>query len=353
MNTAYPAFDHPAAWHSTSFSGKDEFAIDLQRRHLDVIADAVHHAGKQSVTPDTLDQQNFPLHGISDDLALWRRELNDGRGFILFRGFPVDEFSLSQWELIFLGLGSHFGYPISQSNLGDLVGHVVNVGDKDRRERAYRNSRELDLHTDRCDYIGMLCLQRALQGGLSGYASALTIHNTIREERPELLESLYRGYRLHRFGEQAPGEPPVTEQEIPVFSVCEGYPNVIFIRGYIDLALDEGFYTLDPLQREALDFMDTVANRAEICLELMLEPGEATITNNCLLLHKRTAFVDGDTDETRRHLLRLWLTDPERPASQGVLAHKTDRGITKLAGRGTYYKGPAPGYQRSDADDGY
>ena len=47
MNTAYPAFDHPRASHSTSFSGKDEFAIDLQRRHLDVIANAVHHAGNQ------------------------------------------------------------------------------------------------------------------------------------------------------------------------------------------------------------------------------------------------------------------------------------------------------------------
>ena len=353
MSQVYPAFEHPAAWHSTSFSGKDEIAVDLQRRHLDVIADAVRHAEKQSVTPYTLNKTNFPLHGIADDLAGWRSELNNGRGFILFRGFPVEEYSLSQWELIFLGLGIHFGQPISQSNLGELVGHVVNIGGKDRRERAYRNSRELDLHTDRCDYIGMLCLKRALQGGLSGYASALTIHNTIRDERPELLEPLYRGYRLHRFGEEAPGEPPVTDQEIPIFSVCDGYPNVIFIRGYIDLALDEGFYSLSELQQEALDYMEAVSNREDICLEMMLEPGEATITNNCLLLHKRTAFVDGDTEQTRRHLLRLWLNDSNRPAAQGVLAHKTDRGISKLEGRGTYYDGPAPGYQGSDADDGY
>ena len=351
MNSHYPAFEHPAAWRSTQINGKDQVAIDLERPHLQALADALHHAEKHSVTPNTLNRQNFPLDDIAADVAGWRRELDEGLGFVLFRGFPVEQFSVQQWELIFLGLGIHFGRPISQSNLGDLVGHVVNIGDKDRRERAYRNSRKLDLHTDRCDYIGMLCLTQAKEGGLSGYASALTIHNIIREERPELLEPLYEGYRLHRFGEQTPGEPPVTEVAIPIFSVCEGYPNVIFIRGYIDLAVDEGFYALSDTQSEALDFMETVSNREDVCLKMMLEPGEATITNNCLLLHDRTAFTDGDTDDTRRHLLRLWLTDPDRPASHGVLAHKTDQGIAKQDGRGTYYKGA--GFTGTDADDGY
>ena len=353
MNTHYTPFNHPAAWHSSEIKGKDDLAIDLQPRHLNAFANALNHAEKQAVSLDTLDQSNFPLDDIADDLALWRRELNDGRALLLLRGFPVNEYSLAQWELIFLGLGQYFGRPISQSNLGDLVGHVVNIGDKDRRERAYRNSRALDLHTDRCDYIGMLCLKQAAEGGLSGYASALTIHNVIQKERPELLAPLYRGYRLHRFGEQAPGEPLITNEEIPIFSVCQGYPNVIFIRGYIDLAIDEGFYTPSALEVEALDFMDAVANRADVCLNMMLEPGEATITNNCLLLHNRTEFVDGDSDETRRHLLRLWLADPQRPASPGVMAHKTDRGIDKMEDRGTYYQGTAPNYHANDLDDTY
>ena len=106
-----------------------------------------------------------------------------------------------------MGLGLHLGHPVSQSNLGDLVGHVVNVGGDDRRERAYRNNRSLSLHTDRCDYIGMLCLNEAKTGGVSGFCSAIAVHNEILATRPELLAPLYAGYRLHRFGEQAPGEP--------------------------------------------------------------------------------------------------------------------------------------------------
>ena len=38
-------------------------------------------------------------------------------------------------------------------------GKVVNIGGQDARERAYRNARSLNLHTDRCDYLGMLCLR--------------------------------------------------------------------------------------------------------------------------------------------------------------------------------------------------
>ena len=284
-NFQYQPFEHAAAWRATDIKSKDDLAIDLDHRHLNAIADALRHIQNLALTPSDLTRDNFPLTGIAQDVVSWRRELDSGRGLMLFRGFPIDEYSVEQWELIFLGLGLHFGQPVSQSNLGDLVGHVINIGDKDRRERAYRNSRELDLHTDRCDYIGMLCLKRAEQGGLSGYASALTIHNIIGEERPELLAPLYAGYRLHRFGEQAEGEPPITEEKIPIFSVCETYPNVIFIRGYIDLAVDEGYYTLSTLESEALDFMETVSNRSDVCLNMMLEPGEATVTNNCLLLH--------------------------------------------------------------------
>ena len=190
MNSRIQPFEHPAAWRSSDINSKDDLAIDLDRRHLSAFASALQRAEKSSESPATLTRELFALDDIADDLTRWRRELDGGRGLLLLRGFPVENYSPVQWELIFLGLGLHFGQPVSQSNLGDLVGHVVNIGDQDRRERAYRNSRALDLHADRCDYIGMLCLKPALEGGLSGYASALAIHNIIREERPELLEPL-------------------------------------------------------------------------------------------------------------------------------------------------------------------
>ncbi len=55
--------------------------------------------------------------------------------------------------------------------MGDRLGHVVDVAGKDPKERAYRNSTELALHTDACDAVAMLCLQKAARGRASGFTS--------------------------------------------------------------------------------------------------------------------------------------------------------------------------------------
>ena len=342
---------HEAAWKAGELSAKSDLAVNLTEDQLRAFHTALTAAEETGKTLTELRRSDFPMPAIAADIAGWKHRLADGIGLVWFRGLPVTRYSVEQWEKLYLGLGLHLGLPVSQSNLGDLVGHVVNIGGKDRRERAYRNNRKLDLHTDRCDYIGMLCLQKAKSGGVSGYASALAVHNEIHRSRPELLAPLYKGFKLHRFGEQPPGKPPITEQNIPIFSLADGYPNVIYIRGYIDLAIQEGFYLPSEVEQAALDYFDELASSEEFCFNMLLEPGEAVFTNNCLLLHKRTAFEDYEEPERRRHLLRLWLSDPERPASAGVRAHKTNRGIEKRDDRGTYYQGP--GYANPNVDDGY
>jgi hypothetical protein len=255
----------------------------------------------------------------------------------MLRGFPVERMNADDLRLMFLGLGSHIGRPTSQSALGDLVGDVINIGNDDRNERAYRSRRELKLHTDRCDHIGMLCIRPAMAGGVSGYASALAIHNEMLSRRPDLLAYLYRGYFHHRFGEQAPGEPLVTRQRIPIFSVTDGVPSAILIRGYIDLAADEGHVTLSEAETEALDMFEEIGNRPEFRLNMTLKPGEATFTNNCCVLHTRTAFEDANDPAHKRLLLRLWLREDGRPSAPGVVLHKGYGGIAKRDGKGTYY----------------
>ena len=332
--------DHPAAWHADQLGNPDDFALSLEVRHLDALDAAVRKSKQAEIPVESLTPQAFPLDSIAADIEAWRHEVLRGRGLLLLRGFPVTEYTVEDMGRMFMGLGSHFGTPVSQNNLGEKLGHVINVGDADRRERAYRNSRGLNLHTDRCDYVGMLCLQKARAGGVSGYASALAVHNEILATRPDLLKPLYAGYYLHRFGEQPPGDPPITRVPVPVFSIAGGFFNVVYIRGYVDLALEEGLCELDAKALEALDYFDEIANRADIRFDLLLEPGDATITNNCFLLHRRTEFEDYDDAARKRHLLRLWLVDDERPCVPAVHSHKNRKGIEKLEGRGTYYNGP-------------
>ncbi len=336
----YHRFDHPAAWKATDFASKDDFSIDLTRRHIAALERAL--AGLKGAVNDhgAITSATFPLDELGEDLEAWRATVLRGRGLLLLRGLPVERYELDDLRRLYLGLGCHFGRPVSQSTMGDLVGDVVNIGGKDRRERAYRNSRELALHTDRCDHIAMLCIRPAAEGGLSGYASALTIHNEILRERPDLLGHLYRGFHHHRFGEQQPGDPLVTAARIPIFSETDGVPSAIYIRGYIDLALEEGHAELSAAELEALDLMDEIANRPAVRLDLRLESGEINFTNNCLLLHTRTAFEDSPDPALKRHLLRLWLREDGRPMAPGVMLHKGTAGIEARPDKTTYYTPP-------------
>jgi hypothetical protein len=336
---AIQPIDHPAAWTVPRLGGKEAISIPLTDRHIAAFEAALESLKKVCDDHDGITSERFPLDPIADDVAAWRGEMREGRGIVILRGLPVTRYEPEDLKRLYLGLGSHLGRPVSQSNMGDLIGEVVNIGGKDKRERAYRNSRELKLHTDRCDHLAMLCVRPAIEGGVSGYASALTIHNIMAAECPDLLALLYRGYHHHRFGEQPPGEPPVTSERIPIFSVTDGVPSVIYIRGYIDLAVEEGHVTLTDDELRALDTMDEISNRPEVRLNFVQEPGEIVLTNNCLLLHTRTAFEDSDDPALRRLLLRLWLREDDRPMAPGVLLHKGRAGIEKRAGKGTYYKG--------------
>ena len=118
---------------------------------------------------------------------------------------------------------------------------------------------------------------------------------------------------------------------------------MIFIRGYINLAVDEGHVEMSEGEREALNFMEEISNRPDVRLDFMMEPGDLMFVNNCLILHTRTAFEDSDDPALRRHLLRLWLREDDRPAADGVLLHKGKAGIEKREGKGTYYNNDAVG----------
>jgi hypothetical protein len=330
------SFDHPSAWKASDFKSKDDFSIDLTAHQLDALEAQVAAYKKTGGDHDSLNPESFPLTSINDDVQSWQQEVLHGRGLLMLRGMPVDRMSTDDLRILFLGLGTHIGRPVSQSKNGELIADVVNIGGKDRNERAYRSSRQLKLHTDRCDHIGMLCIRKAMEGGISGYASALAVHNEILTTKPELLEPLYNGFHHHRFGEQPPGEPIVTKERIPTISITDGVPNVICIRGYIDLAIDEGHITLSELEKEALDTFEAIADSKDFRLDLVIEPGEASFTNNCCVLHTRTAFEDSPDPELKRHLLRLWLREDTRPAASGVIAHK-GQGILPQKGQGTYY----------------
>ena len=175
---------------------------------------------------------------------------------------------------------------------------------------------------------------------MSGYCSGPAIYNRILETRPELLAPLFEGYHYHLFGEEAPGESPITQSKIPVFSNCEGYLSTSFLRSYIELAFEELGREKTDEEAEALDLFDSLAHSDEFRFNFMMEPGDIAFFNNYTVLHTRTEFNDDEDPAKRRHLLRLWLKAwNARPLDGNISTYKERKGIDKQKGRGTYYAG--------------
>ena len=255
---SYSPIDHASAWRSAE-RDRDSFVVQLQAHHLAALDQALQAAKQKNTGAESMTLDDFRLHEIEVDIASWRDEVMDGSGMLILSGFPLDRYGKDDLGMIHFGLGTHFGEAMSQSVMGDRLGHVINVGGKDPKERAYRNSTELDMHTDACDVVAMMCLQKAQSGGYSGYVSAISIYNEILERRADLLPVLFEGFHYHRFGEEAPGQSPVTEEKIPVFSFRDGLLSVNYLRSYIEMAAE---YLPTPLTAEqvaALDLVDEVS----------------------------------------------------------------------------------------------
>ena len=311
MSTDLQPITGKGVWTGAELKDKSALCFELETRHLEAL-----DAGLESVRARRLDtvsteKHDFALTSIAEELAALSKELQQGRGLLVVRGFPVERYSVADLETIYWGVGRHFGTPVSQSVMGDRLGHVIDVTDTDPHARAYRNNRELKLHTDFSDIVSFLCVRKAKTGGVSWFASALAIHNHILETRPDLLEVLYRGFYWHRYREQGPESAPVTPWRVPVFSNCHGHVSCRFIAAYINEATI--LTSAEPLtdqQREAIDYFDHIAHTQGTPIGFMLEPGEAVFVNNFTTLHARTKF-DNDTDpEKKRLLLRLWMTVP-------------------------------------------
>lgn len=325
--------DHPSAWRSSDFVSPDEFAIDLEPRHLQAFERALERIRAEGLGLDDIERRHFEVPEIAGDIAAWFDEIQHGRGFVYLRGFPLDRYSEEEIGIIYWGIGTHMGAGVSQSVLGDRLGHVMDFSADNPNARAYRNRQALDLHTDLSDIVAMLSLSKAKTGGQSRFCSTVTVHNEIVANHPEYLEPLYRGFPYHRAGEEAPGEAPVTPWNVPVFSYLEGKLSARYVRGYITRGMAILGREPDALELAALDYVDEVARRPDVMLEFALEPGEAMFFNNYLVMHARTAFEDDVEAGFRRHLLRLWLDVPGgRPAPKEMHIHGT-AGIARQEGK--------------------
>ena len=247
----------------------------------------------------------------------------NGRGFVLIKALPVERWTIREAAIAFLVIGVHLGRLRMQNAEGHLIGHVKDLGrsSNDPNTRIYQTRERQTHHTDSCDVVGLLCLRPAKSGGLSNLVSSTTIFNEMRRRRPDLLRVLLDPIETDRRGEVPEGSKPYFT--IPVFNWHEGLLSAIYQRQYIESARRfPGVAPLSPLQIQALDLLDELANDPKLNLMMELQPGDIQLVHNHTILHDRTAFEDFPEPQRKRHLLRLWLAPPSARRLPEVYAER-------------------------------
>ncbi|PMD45737.1 Clavaminate synthase-like protein, partial [Hyaloscypha variabilis F] len=254
------------------------------------------------VTKDT-----FPLPTLQHRLHSLSRDLHQGRGFFTIRGLDPDEFSPEDNILVFLGISSYIAEKrAKQDDHGNLFAHIrqAKLPSVPQEDRPVRDSNlPSAFHTDMfCNVLAMQIRGCAASGGNHIIASAWNVYNELARTRKDLLEVLatpnwtfdHRGRLM---------EP----DKRPLLYYHGGKVILNFVRqpimGLANVARSNGLPTVTPQQVEALDAIQSIAEKHQHHLSMQL--GDLIFINNLSILHAREGFQDDE--ENTRYLVRMWL----------------------------------------------
>ncbi|MDA0652612.1 MAG: TauD/TfdA family dioxygenase [Proteobacteria bacterium] len=311
-----PAVD-PAAWYADDMLKTDEWLHTLSQAEIGDLLNAVAGAEAQGIPIKDFTRDNFPLPVFGPVLGEIYQELTEGRGFVLIRGLPVGDITRAQAGAAFYGMGTWLGRAVSQNPMGHVLGHVKDMGKDydDPMARGYQTAAQMAFHSDQCDYVGLLCLQPSRSGGESLIVSSTTCYNEMCKRRPDLAKALCKDFYFTKHGEVKTGEDPW--YRMPVVAIHEGHVSIRGAGAHVRKA--QGLPGVPPFteaDKEALKLFQELAT--ELAMPMEFQQGDIQLLHNHVMLHTRTAFEDFPEPDRKRHLMRLWLTDPAgRPTPPG------------------------------------
>jgi len=315
-----PPIPSPAEWLSAALGARADWLYCLDAGDIAEIDAAYRDFAASGIGLAAVRKADFPLPRFARVAERALEALEFGPGMFMIRGFPIARYTIEDARAIYWCLGRHLGTAVSQSDEGDVLGDVRDLGlpPDSPRFRAYKTSGAAAFHTDSCDVAALFVLRVAKSGGVSMVASSVAIHNEILRTRPDLLDILYQPYAWSMQGQEREGEEPFYPQ--PIFTLHDGHFSCRYIRGQIKNG--QRFADaprLTPLQIEAMDLFDRLAADPRFHFVTNFQPGDLQLCNNHVVTHARTAFEDHPEKERRRHLLRMWLSVPNsRPLSPAL-----------------------------------
>lgn len=309
-------FEGASAWTREDMERDSSWRYTLNAEEVDELRHAVRSALATGRPLEAIDASDFPLRTLARRVRRLADELEEGRGFELWSGLPVHEWTLEERSMAYWGLGRHLGQPVVQNARGELFGHVRDTTGTDPQTNAnsrfYHTNAAAPFHVDGADIVGLMCVRASQSGGASLVVSSTSIYNALLRDHPDLIDLLYQPLWFDHRGERN----AVTGQPYWVTSIAgwvNGKLSLMYLRNFIESAQRyEGAPPLTERHRELLDLIDGYAHSRELCLSMDFRPGDIQWLNNHVTLHSRTAFVDWEQPDRKRWLMRLWLNQFKR-----------------------------------------
>ncbi len=294
-------------WTADDMRDPSVWTESLTQPELEEIDGALRIAQEKSDDLLEIGAADFPLPQLRARIARIKQELVDGRGVVRLRGVDRARYDNDELCVIYWGIGAHLGNPWAQNAAGHVLGDVTDQGKGVDDPTARGNEIGgvgLPFHCDGSDLVGLMCLDPGAEDGVSRVANAVSLHNTLVRERPDLAAALYEPLPYDFRGEQKPGGKPF--YFVPGFTEWGDRLFMRLIPPYI-LASQRHAEAprLSGLQREALAWINDTAESGRFNVEMAFEAGDIQFINNYHVMHGRGAYRDRPGKV--RHLKRLWL----------------------------------------------
>lgn len=303
--------DHPRAWTRSRLAPAD-WLVSVPPACVAEL-DAVVARLRPSPPPaESLVPGDFDLEACAALMAEVRARLLAGPGLAVVDRIPVERYRWRENQAIGWLLASMLGPVVAQKRDGTRLYDVKDLG-KTLEYGVRRSITNLDqpFHTDGpwlaipAAFVGLFCLQPAVDGGLSRFVSLVTAHETLQRRAPQLLARLYRPFRWDRQAEHGPDEPRFSTH--PVFArAADGRLVARYYEDYIHQGHTLAGEPLDDAGREALAALRAVVDAPANWVQFRIERGQFQYLDNRQFAHSRTAFRNAADPALHRHMLRFW-----------------------------------------------
>ena len=315
-NVCETPLDGPVAWTGDTLAPEDgvlRLAPDCLRE-LDAALDAVRANPLPTLM---IEPAAFELPACRALMARAKAMLEHGVGFVLIDRLPLDSCTPDEAKALYWVLMQLLARPVAQSWDGKMIYDVLDLGrPPGNGVRPDITNAEQSFHTDNSynlcppEYVALLCLHPAMEGGVSRIVSFYTAHNEMLARHRGLLRRLYEPFLFDRQREHAPGDAMVLRHPLFEFDGKRLAGRLSRYQVKNGHALAE--VALDAEGEAALEALDAVMNAPRIHREFFFERGQIQILDNRRIGHKRTGFRDFAEPDRKRHLVRLWLRDSGR-----------------------------------------